>query len=191
MAGKRKRWNKLGRFITGLVIGCFFMPFFGVSCQGVDVISVSGADMAGGCRPGGLIAAAEDQAEERAGGGMRGDVDLKIDHVDREALAIALGAIIVVMFGLAWVRSRGALRALFVLSLAGIGVLGALYVKVSGELHDMVDKELKKKGDAGPRMVEKDDVSAGSRFGLWLVGLGLIASAALTAGAMREPDPPA
>lgn len=69
------RWNKLGRVATGLIVLCFFMPFFGVSCDGMDVITISGADMAGGCKPGGLISESKDRGGSKRGGSMEAKVD--------------------------------------------------------------------------------------------------------------------
>ena len=69
-SSKRGLWFKIGRFITGLTIACFFLPFFGVSCVGMDVITVSGADMAAGCKPGGLLAEAADQGDKASPGGV-------------------------------------------------------------------------------------------------------------------------
>src|SRR6187551_168841 len=86
---KRELWFKFGRFITGVTIACFFLPFFGVSCEGMDVVNFSGADMVGGCKPGGLIADAQEQKQERGmGGGGDMDGDIKIENVQREPLAI-------------------------------------------------------------------------------------------------------
>jgi hypothetical protein len=191
-SSKRGVWFKFGRFITGLTIACFFLPFFGVSCDGMDVITISGADMVGGCRPGGLLADAADQKKSR-GGTMDGDDDMKgdikIDKVPREPLAIVALGLALVVFGLSWVRSRGAMTGAGVLSIACIGALIGLYVKVGGKMKDDVAAQTSKK-DLGSRMMadSKTKVDAGARFGLWASCLGLMASAALCGLALREPE---
>jgi hypothetical protein len=190
-SSKRGTWFKFGRFITGLTIACFFLPFFGVSCNGMDVITVSGADMVGGCKPGGLIADAEDQKKSR-GGGMNEDMkngELKVDKVPREPLAIVALGLALVVFGQTWVRSRGAMTGAAVLSVACIGALIGLYVKVGGKMRDDVAAQTTKK-DLGSSMMRdtKTTIDAGARFGLWASCLGLIASAALSGLALREPE---
>lgn len=181
MASKRTLWTKLGKFISGLVIACFFMPFFGVSCDGMDVVTVSGADMVGGCKPGGLIAAAEE------GEMQGGSLDAKIEKVDREPLAIVALAVVVLAFGATLMKTRTAVIAALALSLAALGALGGLYVKVKGDMGEMVDKELQSKS-AG-RMTADAKVDAGGRLGLWGAGLGLLALAALSGLALREKEP--
>src|SRR5688572_4307621 len=96
----REVWFKLGRFITGVTIACFFLPFFGVSCEGMDIVHFSGADMAGGCKPGGLITDAQDQ--KGMGGGAEMKADIKIDNVEREPLAIVALGLALVVAGLSW-----------------------------------------------------------------------------------------
>jgi hypothetical protein len=185
-SSKRDLWFKFGRFITGVTIACFFLPFFGVSCEGMDVINFSGADMVGGCKPGGLIADAQDQKGMGEGGGDEmGDV--KITNVEREPLAIAALALALVVAGLSWVRSRGAMIGAFALSLACIGALAGLYIKVGGDLDKAIDAELTKKG-AGSQMMKETKVEAGSRFGLWLTVAGLLGVAGLTGLAMKEKE---
>lgn len=82
---KRDLWFKFGRFITGVTIACFFLPFFGVSCEGMDVVTFSGADMVGGCKPGGLVVEAAEQKSSRGGGAMDGG-DIKIAALTGMAL---------------------------------------------------------------------------------------------------------
>jgi hypothetical protein len=151
MASKRKLWNQLGRFATGAVVLCFFMPFFGVSCEGMDIVTVSGADMVGGCRPGGLITEMEDQGAGESPGEGGGELVAKVDKVEREPLAIAAMAAAVALFVLAWVRKQYALIAACLLGLLGVGLLAGLYVKVSGDLDDAVELGMKDKGSDSPR----------------------------------------
>jgi hypothetical protein len=127
---KKSLWSKIGRIITGLIVVLFFLPFFAVSCQGdkgesIDVVTISGFDMVGGCKPGGLLADAADSGDVKGG-------EVKIENVAREPLAILALAFCLTAFALAWVRKRTALLATFVIALAGLGALGGLYVKVKG-----------------------------------------------------------
>lgn len=190
-SSKRGLWFKFGRFITGLTIACFFLPFFGVSCDGVDVITISGADMAGGCRPGGLIADAADQAKKKGqmDGGASAKGDISVDKVPREPLAIVALALAFVVFGLAWMRTRPAMVGAVVLSIGCLGALTGLYLKVGKKLEDDVAAQTSKK-DMGSAMMRdtKTKVDAGARFGLWASCLGLIASAALCGLALKEPE---
>jgi hypothetical protein len=185
---KRGLWFKFGRFITGITIACFFLPFFGVSCGGMDVITVSGTDMVGGCRPGGLIADAQDQKEARGGAAVMRENDVTVDKVEREPLAIVALLLAIAVFGFSWVRTRSAMLAAFALSLACLGALAGLYVKVGGELKEAVDKQLTKQKGEVDRMMKEADVDAGSKFGLWITCLDLIGIAALAGLASREPE---
>ena len=185
---KRGLWCKFGRFITGLTIACFFMPFFGVSCGGMDVITISGTDMVGGCRPGGVISEAQDQKEARGGDISMREGDIKVDKVEREPLAIVALVLALAVFGFSWVRTRGAMVAAFALSIACLGALAGLYVKVGGALEDAVDKELTKQKGQATRMMKEADVDAGAKFGLWITCLDLIGIAAITGLALREPE---
>jgi hypothetical protein len=182
-SSKRGLWFKFGRFITGLTIACFFLPFFGVSCEGMDVVTVSGADMAGGCKPGGLLADAADEAPK----GGSASADVKLDNVPRKPLAIVALALAFIVFGLSWVRTRPAMVGAVVLSVGCLGALTGLYLDVGGELRETVDKQLAKEAD-GSGMMKEMKVDAGTRFGLYLACAGLIAGAALCAMALREPE---
>lgn len=182
---KPRLWSRFGRLFTGLIVVCFFLPFFGVSCKGMDVVTISGADMVGGCKPGGLISQAADEAKHRTHEvGDVGGIDAHIDNVDREPLAIAALAFVLLAFGLAWVRTRAGLVATFVVSLAGLGALAGLYVKVSGEISDEVESQTKDHEHG--LLNDPGEVSSGPRFGLFLVGFGLLTTAVLTGRAMRD-----
>jgi hypothetical protein len=189
---KRDLWFKFGRFITGVTLACFFLPFFGVSCEGMDVITISGADMVGGCKPGGLAAEAQEQKQAERGHGDTSGGDIHIDNVKREPLAIAAMGLAVLAAGFSWMRTRKGMVAALALSIACIGALAGLYIKVGGELDKAISAELGKKS-AGSGMMKDTKVEAGARFGLWLSLAGLVGVAALTGAALREPDdlPPA
>jgi len=205
MASKRVLWNKVGRYFSAIVIAAFFLPFFGVSCDGMEVITVSGADMVGGCKPGGMIAEMEkEEGRQRkrhadgddlgAGGGERqGGIGGHVDNVEREPLAMIALALALAGFGLAWVRSRKAMTGSLVVAIATLGVLVGLWIKVGGQLHDAVDKEKlgKESGSSRANELTKDSrIDAGGRYGLWLTGLMLVGIAGITARALREPDAP-
>jgi hypothetical protein len=185
-SSKRGLWFKFGRFITGLTIACFFLPFFGVSCEGMDVVTVSGADMAGGCKPGGLLSEAADEAGPR-GGSSSSQGEMKLDNVPRKPLAIVALALAFIVFGLSWVRSRPAMVGAVVLSIGCLGALTGLYIDVGSELKDTVGKQLAKEAD-GAGMIKEMKVDAGTRFGLYLACAGLLAGAVLCGLALREPE---
>ena len=113
--------------------------------------------------------------------------DIKITNVDREPLAIVALALALVVAGLSWVRTRGAMLGSLVLSLACIGALAGLYIKVGGDLDKAVDQELQKEM-AGSKMMKETKVEAGSRFGLWLTVGGLLGVAALSGLALKEKE---
>ena len=209
-SSKRVLWNKVGRYFSAVVIAAFFLPFFGVSCEGMDVITVSGADMVGGCKPGGMIT---DMEKEEGNRGRKHDVDdddhssanaprhrggdggldMKVDKVEVEPIAIIAMALALGLFGAAWVRSRKGMTASLALSIACIGALVALYIKVGGELKDAVDKETLAKSEG--KMAKDVKVNAGGRYGLWLSFAMLAGCAYITGRALRETgelptDPP-
>jgi hypothetical protein len=184
-------WNKFGRFITPAVVAFFFLPFFGVSCDGLEIVSVSGADMVGGCKPGGMGGGMDDD-----GGGRHHKKDgpdmtkTKVEPFAIIAMVMALGAA-----GLAWVRTRKALMAACAVSFAGLAAMIILWVGVTGKMKDAM-KELNtatKKlddGDSGGMrmggMKHDIDIDAGSRWGFWATCLGFIGVGTLTALALRE-----
>ena len=171
----------------GLVIVLFFLPFFGVSCQGMEIVSVSGADMVGGCRPGGFAAEATptDVATESS---------IEVSDVEREPLAIAALVLAIAVFAMAWFRTRGAVIAACGLAFVGFAAIGALYVVVGGKFTDSVAEEIEKdrgrRGGAASSMAKDamKDIDAGGRIGLWLTAFGFLAMGTLTALALREPS---
>jgi hypothetical protein len=186
---KRDLWFKFGRFLTGITIACFFLPFFGVSCEGMDVITVSGTDMVGGCKPGGLIMDAQEQKQKEKDAGEMSDGDIKISNVEREPLAMVALGLALLVAGFSWVRSRTAMIAALALSIACIGALAGLYVKVGGDMDKAIHAELDKKS-MGSTMMKDTKVDSGGRFGLWLTIGGLLGVAVLTGLALKEKDNP-
>lgn len=182
-SSKRGLWFKAGKAITILTLCCFFLPFFGVSCDGVDVVTVSGADMVAGCEVGGLMAEGVRQGGDKAKDALP---KVPIEPLAIVALATALGAVV-----LSFQRSRKSMTGVAVCSTACIGALIGLWIKVGGDLKDTVGKEMLKKngGDEVSREVMKDTkVDSGARFGLFLVCFGMLASVAMTTLALKEPE---
>ncbi len=199
---KLRLWRRFGRISSAVILVCFFLPVFGVSCGGMDVVTVSGTDMVGGCRPGGLLVDAQDKekhhaksmdADDDVGGG---DMDIKIDNVDREPLAIVALALCVALLAVSFLRTRGALVGAVLLSIAALGTLGGLWFKVTKKIDDdIADMDKKDPGAQDPESLalksklDKDmKVDAGSRYGLWLVALGLLGTAVVTGLALKERE---
>jgi hypothetical protein len=189
MGSKLVLWQKAGRFFTAVVVLCFFLPFFGISCNGMEVVKVSGADMVGGCKPGGMINELDDKMGELGGstygGGMPG--------VDREPFAIAAMALALAGFGLAWSRRRQALQAGAVVAVLGIASLVGLWVVMNDKLSDTSELSKKAGGgggdmDFGDEMAKDVKVDSGARMGFWLTLLGFAGIAALTIAALREKE---
>lgn len=204
---KLRLWRRFGRISSAVILACFFLPFFGVSCGGMDMITASGADMVGGCRPGGMLTEAADQQKSRhhssmdsddGGGAMAGDMDMdmKIDKVDREPLAIVAMALCIALLAVSLLRTRGAMMGAMILSIAAFATLGGLYVKVKKKINDDIAEMDKKDPGAQDsdskamrKKLDKDmEVDAGSRWGLWIVALGLIGTAVVTGMALKEKD---
>jgi len=186
---KRRVWFKFGRFITGLTIACFFLPFFGVSCKGMDVVTMSGADMVGGCQPGGLLAEAKEEAGTKPDSLGSGSVD--VGKVPREPLAIVALALAIGVFAMSWMRTRKAMTASVVMSVACIGALVGLWIKVGGDLKKDISEYAKKEaagGEIGAQITKDSEVEAGPRMGLYMACLGLMAGAALCGLALKEPE---
>jgi len=176
-AQQRTLWSKIGKFVTAFVLVCFFLPFFGVSCDGMDVITISGADMVGGCKPGGLIAAAEEDGKVQGG-----SLETKVEKVDVEPFAIGALVLCLAILVLSFLATKGAIRGSLIAAVLAIGMLIALYAKIGGEMRDAVEKESKNMSEG--RMTKDVKVSAGGRMGLWIVGLGLLSVIGMTASAM-------
>ena len=77
----------------------------------MDVITVSGTDMVGGCKPGG--AHRRPERRTRRPRHETADGDIKIENVKREPLAIVALVLAIAVFGFSWVRTRGAMIAAF------------------------------------------------------------------------------
>ena len=180
MGSKLDLWHKAGRIVTAVVVLCFFFPFFGVSCNGHDVVSVSGADMVGGCKPGGMINEVADNMES-LGGEMPG--------VDIEPFAIGALVLALAAFGLAWSRKRQALLAACITAALGVAAMAGLWVTMNGKLNDETDKVVDaERGGLGRGLQSEANVDAGSRFGFWLTTLGFLGIATLTAMSLREKE---
>jgi hypothetical protein len=200
---KLRLWRRFGRISSAVIVLCFFAPFFGVSCGGMDMVTASGVDMVGGCRPGGMLMDAADKQKHHSASmgeddamGMGDDMDLKIDKVDREPLAIAALALCVALLAVSLLKTRGALIGALLLSIAALGTLGGLWVKVGKKINDdIAEMDKKDPGATDPdsvalkKKLDKDmEIDAGSRYGLWLVVIGLLGTAVVTGLALKEKD---
>lgn len=199
-----KAWRLAGRWIGILMVLCFFMPFFGISCAGQELVSISGMDMVYGGKPGGLLADGGDM-----GGGMGGgEMDMKVGNVDPEPLAIAAFACALIVAVLAWVRKKQATMAAAVLAFAGLGAMVGLKVVVGGKLEDKSSQGMKaqqpeRTGDSfedgmkematdmGNEMSRKLDIDAGTRMGFWIVCILLVVSGVFAALGLKDPGPSA
>jgi hypothetical protein len=180
-------WGKTRKVIGGLVIICFFLPFFGVSCDGMDVVTISGADMVGGCKPGGLASEADDEDDKSSrNGGGGGGITAKVEKVDIEPLAIAALALALIAFGLTWLGTRQTLIASLAVSVAAIGVLIGLYISGMGKLDDMIADSKKDKGE---NVMTRDvKIEAGPRMGLYGAWAGFLALAVFSGLALRPRE---
>jgi hypothetical protein len=205
MARPVARWNGAGKYLSGIVVLCFFLPFFGISCDGVDVLHFSGVDMAAGCAPGGMLvdAASEAGSEKHHGGSMTGgamggaQLEGKMDSVDREPLAIVALASALVVFGAAFQKKKGARAMALAFALISVAALGGLYVMETGKLTDSINEKKKPSGkkdigeEIGKEMTKDTKVEAGSRFGFWVVAFGMLTLAGLAGAAVKQgEDPP-
>ena len=186
------RWNKVGKWLSGIVVLCFFLPFFGISCDNVDVVHFSGVDMVGGCAPGGMLV---DMAEEgsrpggRHGGGDM-QMDAKIDKVDREPLAIVALAAALIVFGAAWQKSKGGRALALAFALVSLGAIGGLFFTIKGKLDDQIFEQNKGKKDLGKEMMKDTKIEAGARFGLWVTAFGLLTLAGFAGAALKQGEDP-
>ena len=187
------RWHGLGKWISGIVVLCFFLPFFGVSCDGVDVVHFSGTDMVAGCAPGGMMVDMAEQGEAKHGG-RGGDMTMeaKIDKVDVEPLAIVAFAAALIGFASAWKRSKGARALSLAFALVSLGALGGMFVTVKSKLDDQIaDQNKAKKGGLEHEMKKDVKIEAGVRFGWFVTAFGLLTLAALAGSALKQgEDPP-
>ncbi len=192
--------TKVTRFLTPAVVLCFLLPFFGISCDGVELITISGTDMVGGCKPGGMLSEMGDD-EDRPGRSRGGSMSGKVENVKVEPLAIAAFALALIATGLAWVRTRQALLAACIVAFLGVGVMAGLYIKVMGDMKAAAEKGAKPKEkppspdgqinlDLDMESKMKGKVSIDSKFGFWLATLGFIAVGTLTALALKQKQGP-
>ncbi len=188
---KKSPWAKFGKALHIAVVVAFFLPFFGISCrdkdmpggESIDVITISGTDMALGCAPGGMISEANNSDEMK---GM-GD-DIKVDKVKIEPLAIiallaAVGGVLVSFL----LKGRKAVMASLITSVICLGTVVGIWIKVGGEIdHEITDKM---KADMDKSSMMRDSVvESGPRMGLWISLACLAACAALGALALKDRE---
>lgn len=207
MIVNRTPWQKAGRWVTPLIVIAFLLPFFGVSCNGMDVVHVSGTDLVVGGEPGGMIAELGKQTTQDMESGAVVADDLSVDP---EPLAIAALAIALALVGISWIRtSRFAVIAALVFGIAGVGALGGLYVTMKGEVDDNKTEQQPAGAGSGSgsgtgsgdeaMSAEARELSAeiqkeihiefGARAGFWLACAGFVTVAALAGASLRRrPD---
>jgi hypothetical protein len=192
-AVKKSPWAKFGKALHIIVVGAFFLPFFGVSCsdkdmpgESIDIITFSGADMAMGCEPGGLISEAKNSPEMGGGGMGLGMDDMKIDKVSIEPLAIialllAVAGVLVAFLA----KGRQAVMGSLITSVLCLGTVVGIWIKVGGDIKEGIAAQMSKDMDKSS-MTRDAKVESGGRMGLW-ISLACLASCAALAGlALRD-----
>jgi hypothetical protein len=184
----RSPWARFGKWLNILVLGAFFLPFFGVSCDGIDVVTVSGADMAFGCMPGGALAEAQKEAEKRDMGDMPGSSDkMKLAKVDIEPLAIVALVLVIGGVVLSFRPGKKMVQASLVAAVLALGATVGLWAMVGGKVDDEIGKTMK--DDMGKSSMTRDSkIESGSRMGLWIALLGLAGAAALAAVSLKHRE---
>jgi len=199
-----KAWRMAGRWIGIAMVLCFFLPFFGISCAGQEIISISGTDMVWGGKPGGLL------AEGMGKMGDDGGAEAKVEKVDPEPLAIAAFACTLIVASLAWVRKKGAVMAAAVVGVLGFGAMIGLYVHLDKKIGDKAEAGMMAQNpqpttadpmaegmedmarDMG-ESITKDmpEIESGPRMGFWLVSLMLLVSTVFAGFGLKDPGPSA
>ncbi len=199
-----KAWRLAGRWISLVMMLCFFLPFFGISCAGQELVTISGMDMVYGGEPGGLLA----EGSSMGGGDMGGEMDMKVGKIDPEPLAIAAFACALLVTVLAWVRKKQAAIAAAVLAFGGLGAMIGLKIQVGGKLEDQAEIGMKKQNpeptgdsmedgmrdmasDMGNDVMKKVDIDAGTRMGFWVVCFFLVMCGVFAAFGVSDPGPSA
>lgn len=180
---KKSPWARFGKLLHITVVAAFFLPFFGVSCDGFDIVTVSGADMAMGCEPGGLASEQKNDPDFKDS-----ESDVKIENVKIEPLAIiaiilAIGGVVVAFAA----KGRQAVMGSLITSVLCIGAIVALWIKVGGEINDEIATEMKRSMEKSS-MMKKAKVESGTRMGLWIALAGLAGCAALAGFALKDPE---
>ncbi len=197
-----KAWRVAARWIgIGLVL-FFFLPFFGVSCAGQEIISISGTDMVWGGKPGGLLA-------EGMGGEMGGETETKVENVKPQPLAIAAFACALIVASLAWVRKKGAVMGGAIAAAVGFAAMIGLYATFGGDLQDKADQGVMAQQEPKPtsddpmaagmedmardmgNAIQKDlpKIEAGARMGFWMVSLLFLVCGVFGFFGLKDPGP--
>lgn len=189
---KKSPWATFGKALHIIVVAAFFLPFFGVSCRdkampgggggdSIDIITISGADMAMGCEPGGMLSEAKNSPDMNGLGG-----DMKIEKVKIEPLAIialllAVGGVLVVFL----TKGRQAIMGSLIASVLCLGAVIGIWVKVGGEIDTAITDKMKVDMEESP-MMKGSEVESGPRMGLWISLACLAACAAMAGLALRD-----
>ncbi len=188
---KKSPWAKFGKALHIAVVVAFFLPFFGISCSdkdmpgdSIDIITISGADMAFGCEPGGMISEAKNNRDV---GGM-GDGDLKIDKVKIEPLAIiALIAAVGGVLAAFLLKGRKAVMGSLVATVLCLGAVIGIAAKVGGEIDSAITDKMKVDMEKSS-MMRDSKIESGFRMGFFIALGSLVACGALAALSLKQRD---
>lgn len=200
MAKIRRFFSRFGSVFSGVVVVAFFLPFFNITCAGIDVLHWSGFDMVHGGKPAGQIVEMAEGMKKEFGDKdqtkkKKKKKEKEIGGVPVRALAIVAFGAALVMFGLGFVKRRQAVIACAVLGVVGFGSLIGLYVQVKADVmgDNRIAAEKPEKitpmADQAQAVVDKaPKVEFGTDIGFWVANLGFLAVAVLGFLAAREPD---
>jgi hypothetical protein len=124
---------------AGLLVACFLLPFFSITCQGFEVASVSGLK---------LMTGGELEIEGKPKKGK--DADKPLPKVKSEIFAIVAFAMAAIGFGVSFVKGRQMRIANTALAGACLASLVGLYVMGQGQVDDIKNKMMKPKKEPPP-----------------------------------------
>ena len=188
---KKSPWAKFGKALHIIVVGAFFLPFFGVSCsdkdmpgESIDIVTISTADMTFGCEPGGMITDAKN-SQELGGGGMD---DMKIEKVKIEPLAIlamlaGVGGVLAAFL----LKGRRAVMGSLVATVVCLGAVLGIFFKVGGEIDSAITDKMKADMEKSS-MTRDSKIESGVRMGFWISLACLATCGALAALALKDRE---
>jgi hypothetical protein len=213
-----KAWRAAGRWVGMAMVLCFFLPFFGISCAGQELVSISGTDLVWGGKPGGLLAEADSMSNGISRSGLEDDTEKEKDKekgkkAPIQPLAIAALACALIVASLAWVRNkRGAVMGAAIAGGIGFVAMIGLYVTFGEKLKKDANEGLM--AEQGPPPSASDDpmeagmedmgremgnslkkelpeLDVGARWGFWLVSLMFITLTVFAGFGLKDPGPTA